>query len=542
MLTFLNIAGGVALILFGVRFLRKGLDRLFGPRLGHWMQRLADHRFKAFISGMGASLVAPSSTTMSVLAVQTVQAGQMTARQMLAVMFGADIGLTMTVALISLRVEQYAPILILLGVALFQFSKLVQTRGMGQVIVSFGFIFMGIDIIKHAAHAVGMNQDMLTILEVAEKYPFAMAGVAAVTALLLQSSTATIGLVIGLGIAGAVKLPMTIAVVIGANVGIVITTMIVGWSRIETRRLALGNLLVKSFVAVALLMAMPYVIDLAESLPGSIEHKVALTHTSFNILVALIGLPFVDLIYRLTKRVLPEPVEGDRPAFGPRYIGRKPPESVALALGQSMREIMHVAEIVREMLDDCWRALKADDIQLADKVGERDDQVDMLDEQVKRYLTKVVGMAGESDETGEQMRQLRYLNELETIGDIIDKNLTELVVKKASNKLWFTDEGMAELDDLYHKVAENLLIADTAFTTRDRMLAAQLLRHKEKINQLDRELRDKHFARLNAGKSESHETSAVHLDVLTYLKRINSHLSHVAYAIVQNTADDEAVR
>ena len=130
--------------------------------------------------------------------------------------------------------------------------------------------------------------------------------------------------------------------------------------------------------------------------------------------------------------------------------------------------------------------------------------------------------------------QLRYLNELENIGDVIDKNLVELVLKKIKLGVEFSQEGWQELDEIYGKVMENMLIADTVFTTRDRALAGQLLKNKERLNHHERDLRDKHFARLREGLSESHETSAIHLDFLTHLKRVNSCVSHVAYAIVQN--------
>ena len=124
--------------------------------------------------------------------------------------------------------------------------------------------------------------------------------------------------------------------------------------------------------------------------------------------------------------------------------------------------------------------------------------------------------------------------ELETIGDIIDKNISELVLKKIRVRAEFSKEGAEELEDFYRKVSENVMIAETAFTTRDRSVAQQLLRHKQRIDQYERELRDRHFARLNAGLVESHETSAIHLDLLTHLKRINSCVSHVAYAILQD--------
>ncbi len=533
MITVLTIAGGVALILFGVRFLRKGLDRLFGARLGHWMRRLADRRLKAFLAGLGVSIVAPSSTTVSVLAVQTVAAGHMTARQMLAVMFGADIGLTITVALIALRIEQYAPIVILPGVVMFQFCKRTPTRGIGQVLISLGMIFMGIDIIKQAAGSVSLNEDLVRLLDIAAHYPTAMAVVAAVTALLLQSSTATIGLIIALGMAGAIDLAMALPVVIGANVGIVLTTLAVGYGRIDTRRLALGNLLVKLIVAgIAIWLLEPATEGLAR-IPGGLDRQIAIGHTGFNLAVAMIGLPFVGWIHELTRRLIVEPPADEDHPFGPRHLTARPPESVAL--GQSMREIMHAAEIVRQIFDDVWRALKNNDPALARQVSERDDQVDLLDQEIKRYLTRLVGMAGEADESGEQMCQLRYLNELETIGDIIDKNISELVIKKTTLGVKFSPDGSNELDELKAMVTENLEIADTAFTTRSRLLAQQLMRHKEQVNQFEREMRDAHFARLNADLKESHETSAIHLDLLIYLKRINSHVSHVAYAILQDT-------
>ncbi len=135
------------------------------------------------------------------------------------------------------------------------------------------------------------------------------------------------------------------------------------------------------------------------------------------------------------------------------------------------------------------------------------------------------------------MAQLRYTNELETIGDIIDRNLAELVVKRAQTDIWFSDAGWAELDGFYKKVAENLLIAETAFATRDHLLAQRLLRHKQALGEEERRLRDRHFTRLRQGQTQSHESSAVHLDILTHLKRINSCVTHVAYAIVQSHPD-----
>jgi phosphate:Na+ symporter len=533
MLSILTTLGGVALILFGVRFLRKGLDRLFGPKLGHWMQRLANHRLRAFLAGIGVAMLAPSSTSMSILAVQSVQAGHLTGRQMFAVMLGADIGLTVMVLLIAMRLEQYAPLLILVGVFFFQYTKDAQLRGVGQVIISIGFIFMAIGMIKLAAGAIEPGGDFVDLLDIAQRYPLLLTAIGAVLALVMQSSTAAIALVIGLGAAAIVKLPLALAVVLGANIGIAINTVIVGWPQRESRRLGLSNLIAKATVAVIILAAMPVALRLLEMVPGGLDKQTAAAHTGFNVVVALLFLPLIAPVTALCQWLVPDRPAGEQEVFGPRYVSGEPVGGLALATGQSLREILRVSEIVRSMLADLWRALISRDIELAQKVQQRDDQVDLLDTQIKRFLTRLSMLEGDQDERGEIMSQLRYLTELETIGDVIDKNLAELVIKRAKLQVDFSSDGWKELDDFYHKVAENVLIAETAFTTRDQILAQRLLRHKDRLGELERELRDRHFGRLRSGLQQTHESSAIHLDLLTHLKRINSCVTHVAYAIVQ---------
>ncbi|MEX0938628.1 MAG: Na/Pi symporter [Pirellulales bacterium] len=174
MLTLLTIAGGVALIVFAIRFLRKGLDRIFGSRLGAWLQGLSGNRLKAFFSGIVVSVLTPSSTTISVLAVQVLQAGHLAGRQLLALILGADIGLTVTVLLISLRLERYAMVLVLIGVVLFQFTGSSRSRGTGQLILSLGLIFTAIGVIKTAAATVSSNHDLNTIIDIAAGYPLAL--------------------------------------------------------------------------------------------------------------------------------------------------------------------------------------------------------------------------------------------------------------------------------------------------------------------------------------------------------------------------------
>ncbi|MEM9881776.1 MAG: Na/Pi cotransporter family protein [Planctomycetota bacterium] len=540
MVLWLNIAGGVALILFGVRFLRKGLDRLLGDRLGPVMRRYAGSRVKAFFAGLGVAVIAPSSTTMSVLAVQTVREGHLPPRRVLAVMLGADVGLTVMVLLIALRLDQYAAGFVAAGVVLFQFTRSHRSRGIGQVVLSLGFIFLGILTIASAASSVTPGGDLIELLTIASRYPFLLAAIAAVLAVALQSSTAAIGLAMGLAAADLGDLnPMALAVpvVIGANVGVGVTLLIIAGPQPAARRLALGNLVFKLTTAAVLLGLSAGVVRFVDGLPLNLDRKIAVSHSGFNLVMAACFLPLVGPVYTLVRRLAPDPPATAEPAFGPLYLHNRHIDGLAIATGQSRQEIMRVSALVREMLDDLWRALLKRDPDLAQSVQQRDDQVDLLDREIKRYLALIAGEDADAETSAEVMAQLRYTNELETIGDIIDRNLAELVVKRAETDIWFSDAGWSELDSFYRKVAENLLIAETAFVTRDQILAQRLLRHKQALGEEERQLRDRHFIRLRQGQTQSHESSAVHLDILTHLRRINSCVTHVAYAIVQNRPD-----
>lgn len=533
----LTIAGGVALILFGARFLRKGLDRLFGPRLTDWMQRLTDSRLRALSTGLGVALVAPSSTTVSVLAVQSIEQGHLDSRRSLAVMLGANIGFTLMVILIALRLEAYAPWLLLAGVVLFQFTRRELLRGIGQVVLSLGLIFVAIGIIKEAGATIEPDSGFSQLLALAQDYPVWVMLLSAVLAVAVQSSTAAIALVIGLGVGGAVDLPLALVVVIGANVGIGLSTLLIGWRQIESRRMALGNLVAKIVLAAAMLLALPPLLGLLEQVPGGLDKQIAAAHTAFNILLAAAALPLLGPLDRLVTLFAPEPEQAEPSPFGPRYIRQGRIEGISLATGQSMREILRLSEIVREMLHEFWQALIHRDEDAARRVQARDDQVDLLDTEIKRFLAELASREGDQDETGEIRRQLRYLSELETIGDVIDKNLCELAIKRAHQHVEFSDAGWQEISDLYEKVAENLLIAETAFTTRDPGLARKLLRHKERLSEYERILRDRHFDRLTTGSPRTQQSSAVHLDLLTHLKRINNYVCRVAYAILDKTPE-----
>jgi phosphate:Na+ symporter len=186
------------------------------------------------------------------------------------------------------------------------------------------------------------------------------------------------------------------------------------------------------------------------------------------------------------------------------------------------------------MLRDAHRAFQENSEELCARIQQRDDRVDLLNTEIKNYISRLAEQGLNREESRREIALLGFATELETIGDVIDKNLVELAKKRIALRVGFSKDGWVELDGFFQKVLENFEIAVSAFASQDRHLAETLLRHKRHLNEAERELRNSHFHRLNSGLVESVETSAVHLDVLTNLKHINSHLTAVAYPILES--------
>ena len=536
MLNYFNFLAGIALMLLGIRNLRGGSERLFGARLRRMLQHATKGSVRSMLAGFVISILTPSSTAVALLSVEAINAGYIAFPQVLALMLGANIGFTITVQLLAFKFYAYNAIFIALGTPLYVFSRRQGVRGAGQMLLGIGFLLLSIQILSAAVAPLKDSNEVREVLRVLENHPVWLICFAVLLKLALQSSTATIGIAIALCAHQILSLSAAIAVVIGTNIGIGVTALIAGFGRVETRRMAIGNLFFKLVGAVICVPLIPWLIRALDplSLPGETHDTqlIANAHTLFNLALAVVFLPLVPRVAQLVQRLVParaEPEEGT----GARYLDPTALDSPALALGQATREILHMADHVRTMLRDAHRAFSEGDEALCAAVQQHDDIVDALNNEIKSYITKLSEHALNRDESRREVALLAFANELESIGDIIDKNLIELAKKKIALHVEFSKGGWVELDEFFQKVRENFEIAVSAFASQDRALAEKLLRHKHYINEKERELRNRHFHRLHEGLVESIETSAIHLDVLTNLKHINSHLTAVAYPILE---------
>jgi phosphate:Na+ symporter len=354
---------------------------------------------------------------------------------------------------------------------------------------------------------------------------------------LAHSSVAIILLILSLTAGGLLPMGLALTLVLGANLGGAIPPVIATWrGEVAARRVTLGNLGFRLAGALAMLPLIALVLPELTAIDSSPGRVVANFHTGFNLALALVFLPLVGLVARIAERALPDRVAAEDPAK-PRYLDQTALGTPPLAIAAAARETLRMGDALEKMLRDTLKVLETDDRSLAADVSKRDDIVDKLHEAIKLYLTHVSRESMGDAESKRAMEIIAFTTNLEHVGDIIDKGLIELAIKKSKNKLRFSEEGFDDIRALYGQVLDNLKLALAVFIAGDVRMARQLLEQKVQFRDRERECADRHLERLRRGRAESIETSSVHLDILRDLKRINSHLTSVAYPILEQAGE-----
>jgi len=531
-LTIFSLFGGVYLLLYGIRLASEGMQRAAGNRLRHTLGAVTKNPLAGLLAGTGITAILQSSGATTVMMVSMVAGGMMTLRQAISVVLGADIGTTLTVQLIAFRVMDYAILLVGIGLAIMFGFRRTPHRHVGETILGFGFVFLSMKIIIEGMAPLRQSSLFQEILLNLVGTPLLTTLISAAFTALVASSAATIGLAITLALQGLMPLPVGMAIVLGANLGTCSTALVssLGTSP-EARRVAIAHTLIKSAGVLAVLPFVQPLSSLVAMTGADVPRQVANFHTLFNLALAVAFLPFTGPFADLVTRLVPE-VKRPGDPMQPRYLDESVLDTPSLALGQATRETLRMADLVQEMFRDAVTVFRSNDMALAEELQARDDVVDRLEEHIKHYLTRLSEQSLAPEQSKREVSLLFMIQDLENIGDIVDKNLMELAKKKISNHLEFSAEGARDIEQLARLVAENLNLAVSAYATQDAELAEKLLRHKLNITRIERELKQAHIRRLHEGVKESIETSAIHLDVLSNLERINSHATNIAFVVL----------
>jgi phosphate:Na+ symporter len=533
-LVVLDLMGGVALLLWGLHMVLTGVLRAFGPDLRRFLGKALGNRFSAFGAGLVLTAILQSSTATGLMTTSLAADGTVGLATGLAIMLGANVGTTLIVQVLSFDIYAFAPVLFVIGLVTFRVGNQSLTRAIGRIFIGLGLILLALHILVDTLAPAEQAPAARVILAAITQDPMLCILIAAALTWAAHSSAAVVLLVMSLAYSHFVTPEAALALVLGANLGSAINPLIEGGVRGDpaSRRLPLGNLLNR---LVGILIALPLLPFLARELPALQPDAAKMTaefHMAFNAVLAIVFIVPLDAIAALLVRVLPERKQPTDPSL-PRYLDEAALETPRLALANAARETLRMGDFVEVMLRQVMTAIMTNDRKLVADVQRMDNVVDRLDEAIKLYLTKLTRGSLDEREGHRAMEIVSFAINLEHVGDIIDKNLCELAVKKIKRRCEFSAEGAAELTAFHKRVCDSLQAAFGVFMTSDVEAARRLLREKSDLRKAELEAADRHLERLREGRQESLETTSLHLDILSDLKRIHSHICSVAYPVLE---------
>jgi phosphate:Na+ symporter len=531
----LDLMGGVALLLWGLHMVLSGVLRAFGPDLRRILGKSLGNRFSAFATGLGLTALLQSSTATGIMTASLAANGTVALVPALAIMLGANVGTTLIVQLLSFDVAAAAPVLFVIGLATFRLAGgNTLAKAIGRIVIGLGLTLLALHILVDTLAPAEEAPAVRALLGAITNDPVMCIIIAAALTWAAHSSVAVVLLIMSLAYSHFVTTEAALALVLGANLGSAINPLIETGNSNDpaSRRLPVGNILNR---LVGVLIALPFLHPIARELVSWQPNAAKLTaefHMLFNIALAAIFIGPLDAIAQLLTRLLPERKQPDD-ASAARYLDETTLETPSLALPNAARETVRMGDTVESMLRDVMTAIMNNDRRLAIDVSRRDNVVDKLNEAIKLYVTKLTRDSLDEREGRRAMEIVSFTINLEHIGDIIDKNLCELAVKKIKRRYQFSAEGATELTAFHKRVCESLQAAFGIFMTGDVDAARKLLREKAELRKAELEAADRHFDRLREGRPESLETTSLHLDILADLKRIHSHICSVAYPVLE---------
>ena len=533
--TLLNLAGSVALLLWGVHMVQSGVQRAFGAKLRRFLGRALSNRFGAFLAGIGVTAALQSSTATGLMVTGFAAGGLVDLVPALAVMLGANVGTTLIVQLLSFDVAEVAPALLLIGLLMFRRAS-AGPRDFGRVLIGLGLMLMALHQFVELLIPYEDVPSLRLLLGAISTQPVLDVVLAAGLTWAAHSSVAVVLVIMSFAAKGTVPPDAALALVLGANLGTAINPVLEGATGDDpaARRLPVGNLINRVVgVAVALAVLAPVGRLLVVVEPDN-ARAVADFHTAFNLAVALIFFPLLKPYAAILRRLLPVRVNQADPSQ-PMYLDLAALDTPVIALGGAAREALRLADVLEAMLTGMRDAFAKGDRRQISGTKRLDDVLDKLTTAIRAYVTSIDPDALSEGDHRRVREVLAFATNMEHAGDLVENNLLGIATKKLKRGVNFSREGQAEILTMIDRLLANLRIAASLFMSADERAARLLVSEKEIFRRLETEATDSHFERLRAGRLDTIETSTLHLDALRDLKNVNAHLvAAAAYPVLEN--------
>ncbi|MFW2353942.1 Na/Pi cotransporter family protein [Hydrogenophaga sp.] len=529
----LDLLAAIALLVWGTHLVRNGVLRVFGSNLRQVLAASMGNRFTAALSGLGVTALVQSSTATALITASFVGRGLIALPAALAVMLGADIGTSLMAVVFSFDLSWLSPLFIFLGVTLFISRQGTSTGDFGRVLIGLGLMLLALQLISGATNVLTQNPAVQLMLESLASDRLLEILLGAALAVVAYSSLAVVLLASTLALQ-VVGLDVALGIVLGANLGsgllAVITT---AKSGVSTRQVPLGNLLFKVFGVAIAIWLIPTWLGFMQPLVQDPATLTVLFHLSFNLLVGAVFIGLTQPVARLVERLLP--LQANKgPLDRPNHLDPSALATPSLAISCAAREAMHQADVVETMLRGVVTVIKTNDLKLAQDLRKLDDTVDSLYSAIKYYLTKISRQQLSEAESRRWTDIISFTINMEQIGDTVERVLLDIEDKKIRKGRDFSEAGMAEITELHARLIDNLRLGMSVFLNGNVRDAQRLLEEKVRFRDKERAYAATHLDRLSDMSQQSMDTSALHLDLISDLKRINSHICSIAYPILDS--------
>ena len=539
----LNLLAAIALLVWGTHIVRTGILRVFGENLRQVLAESVKNRFLAAAAGLAVTVLVQSSTATCLIASSFVGRGLIATAPALAMMLGADVGSALMAVVLSFDLSWLSPLFIFTGVVVFVSRESTTAGRLGRVAIGLGLITLALQLIVHATAPMTQSPAVRALLAALPDEALLHVLVGAALTVTAYSSLAIVLLTATLAAQGILTPHVAFALVVGANLGSgLLAVLATSRAAVAGRRLPLGNLLFKACGALAMMPLLGRLPDLLQPALRSVLPDYAPTvqqtlvhfHLLFNLAVALCFIGFVRPVGRLVEQLLREPPAAPAIDDRPRHLDPLALDTPSLAISCAAREALHQADLVETMLRGMLTVIKSDDLMLSAALRRMDDTVDELYSAIKYYLTKISREALSERESRRWTDIVSFTINLEQVADIIERVLQDVEDKKIRKQRRFSDAGMAEVCHLHERLLANLRLGMSVFLDGHVRDAQKLLEEKARFRDLEHEYAGTHLARLRDNTPESMETSSLHIDLISDLKRINSHICSIAYPILES--------
>ena len=530
---FFLVLGGLGLFLFGMKIMSNGLKQAAGDRLQSILQHATSNRFLAVIAGIVATIALNSSTAVTIITVSFVNSALMNLTQAIGIKLGANVGTTFSAQLVAFRIDTYAPLIIFAGIILYMFVKKRGIKNLGYITLGFGMLFYGISVMSAPLRALAQHESFEAILTAFEN-PFLALLAGFIFTAIVQSSTAATGILVGMHLAGMpIPFQTSAFIILGVNIGTSITTIIasIPANRAAKRAAAFHIMfdIIGSLIFGPLIFFFPQILGWFTSTFAEPARQVAMFHTLYNVATMLLILPFITLVARLMKKIIPLKPEETTKAFEKKliYLDTKTMLTPAVAVMNAHLEICRMGKMAHENLELALQSFFEKDVSKAEKALENEKTVDYLNSQIAKKLVFINRMKLTKPQAKKIGKMFQVLLDIERIGDHAE-NIAEYAITVKDDKIKFSQTAFEELkilSDLTANLAKNALIA---YETGDKTNLAKISAGEDEIDKFVAGFIENHIMRMKIGDCDP-KGGIIFTDMIIDLERSADHANNIAF-------------